>query len=229
MTCSVNGCERDVAVMSSGLCSPHYQRFRKYGDAAGKPVKKKCSVIGCDKNTRTKGYCSFHYDRVRRGKDPIGTGPLRSAPNNWIMKHVDYQGDDCLIWPFSRYDTGYGKCELDGCWSAHRYMTKVVYGEPPTPKHQAAHCCHNGHLGCVNPKHLRWATQAENEADKELAGNGNQGANHPLSKLTPIHVAEIVSLKGTMTQRDIARKYDIAFTTVSKIMRGDHWTLRVEE
>lgn len=33
-------------------------------------------------------------------------------------------------------------------------MCELVYGKPPMPKHQAAHNCGKGNLGCINPKHL---------------------------------------------------------------------------
>lgn len=55
-----------------------------------------------------------------------------------------------------------------------RMVCEEVNGPPPTPAHQAAHSCGKGHLGCITPQHLRWATQVENEADKLIHGTHNR-------------------------------------------------------
>lgn len=84
----------------------------------------------------------------------------------WIQDHLSYPHDDwCLIWPFSR-TRGYGQFGYLGKgYYAHRYMCELVHGAAPSPEHQAAHSCGNGVEGCVNPKHLSWKTQSENQLD----------------------------------------------------------------
>lgn len=47
----------------------------------------------------------------------------------------------------------------------HRYLCRVVNGVPPDNDSYALHNCGNGHLGCVNPKHIYWGTQKQNFAD----------------------------------------------------------------
>lgn len=225
MICAVADCQKQVAVASSGWCSSHYQRNRRWGSPTGSKPKYSCSIDSCETTAKIKGFCGLHYDRQKRNGDAVRSGPLRSKPHNWIIKHSTHTGDDCLIWPFSRNAGGYGKVELGGYNSAHRYMTKIVYGDPPTNKHHAAHSCHNGHLGCVNPKHLRWATQTENEADKVIAGNGPQGENHPLAKLSREDVSNIIELKGKLSQREIGKKFGVGSTTINKILNGRHWVL----
>lgn len=59
-----------------------------------------------------------------------------------------------------------------------RHMCKLKNGDPPTPDHEAAHSCGNGKHGCINPNHLRWATDAENMADTvdiDLVRDGASG------------------------------------------------------
>lgn len=84
---------------------------------------------------------------------------------------VGYTGDDCLLWPFSKSNKGYGTINHDGRnLTVSRFLCAEVNGPPPTPDHVAAHSCGRGHTGCVNPRHLRWATRTENEADKIIHG-----------------------------------------------------------
>ena len=91
----------------------------------------------------------------------------------WLIARVDYQGDDCLPWPFCRDGrVGRGRMGHEGKrpW-AHRLMCELAHGPPPTPKHQAAHECGKGHYGCVNPRHLAWKTNSENQLDRRKNGN----------------------------------------------------------
>src|SRR6185503_14814151 len=117
-----------------------------------------------------------------------GHTPLNKAKGGnflWIKGHALYALDDCLIWPFCRTQSGYGHIGYEGkLWTAHRLMCQVAHGEPPTPKHVAAHECGNGHLGCVNPRHLRWKTQSENQHDRKAQGRreGGRGSRTTLSR-----------------------------------------------
>jgi len=41
-------------------------------------------------------------------------------------------------------------------------MCRLANGDPALPWLEASHTCEQGHLGCVNPKHLEWETHYEN-------------------------------------------------------------------
>lgn len=144
-------------------------RFQKYPEGAHGP----CSIDGCEnERCNSHGYCWMHYTRWRRHGDPYQTA--YGQGQKWLQEHVGHDGDECLIWPFGKSDTGYGTLNVDGVvGGTHRFMCKMAHGEPPSPDLQAAHSC--GVRACVNPKHLRWATQAENEADKIIHGTDNRG------------------------------------------------------
>jgi hypothetical protein len=119
----------------------------------------------------------------------------------WLLKHVDYDGDGCLTWPFTvnRF-IGRGTLGVDGDVEyAHRYMCMLVHGEPPPDKPYAAHECGNGHLACVHPKHLFWKSSADNAIDRRLHGRP-EGAKGTRTSLTPAQVQEIRSSKGTVSQ-----------------------------
>jgi hypothetical protein len=115
--------------------------------------------------------------REKNGSDERGC-VMRSFLKNdeqltWLRMHVFYSGADCLYWPFARDRNGYcglieakGTMYIYGKIRAHRLMCTIVNGAPPTSKHHAAHSCHNGHMGCIHPKHLHWATPAENGAER---------------------------------------------------------------
>src|SRR5437879_1542174 len=91
----------------------------------------------------------------------------------WIVAHVNYQGDDCLPWPFSRLN-GYGRGGHNGTpFYANRMMCEKAHGPPPTPEHEAAHSCGNGPQGCTNPRHLSWKTPSANQLDRAEHGNPN--------------------------------------------------------
>jgi hypothetical protein len=132
---------------------------------------------------------------------------------------MDYPHEDwCLLWPFARDKHGRGLMSAEGIhYWAHRYMCKLVKGDPPTPEHTAAHSCGNGHEGCINPHHLAWKTQAENLEDCRKHGTivrtlqGNKG------RLLPMQVREIRDARGYQTQGQLAAKYGVSEGTISDI------------
>lgn len=133
-------------------------------------------------------------------------------------------GEDCLIWQFACDSHGYGQINKDGrVQYVHRALCEAVNGPPPSKSHQAAHGCGKGNIGCVNPKHVRWATTAENAADKEVHGTLPFGEAHHWSLLTVDQVREIRSLRGRMTQQAIGDKFGVHKETVGCIQRRENW------
>jgi len=155
--------------------------------------------------------------------------------NRWIHAHMDYPHEDwCLVWPFARDKHGRGMMGANGehFW-AHRYMCKLVKGEPPTPEHTAAHSCGNGHGGCINPHHLDWKTQAENLEDCRQHGTliRHHGGNK--RRIMPEEVEAIRGARGFQTQGQLAAKYGVSEGTISDIWHGrshvgqsmvNHWS-----
>lgn len=202
--CTIDGCDKPV--FARHLCQPHYESADFRPD---------CSVPGCDRKASRRGLCRMHAKREERHGSPNKV--LRAgnrSKQRWIEAHVSYDGDDCIAWPYSTGNYGYGDI---------RTMCRLAHGEPPTPHHQAAHSCGNGHLGCMNPKHLRWATRKENQADMVAHGRSQRGSVNYHAKLTEQDVREIRRLLSSMTQAAIAKKYGIDPSTVSDIHRGKHW------
>lgn len=184
----------------------------------------KCSINGCDRPHQARGWCGKHYQSWYQTGDPICRGTARGSLGKFFNDHVNYQGDDCLIWPFYRKPDGIAHTSY-GIKSgpAARTMCIMAHGEPPTPKHQAAHSCGKAHEGCVNPRHLRWATRLENAADCKIHGTVLNGRKNPNCKLTEDEIIKIRALSGVLSHRKIAKMFGIGYGYVGEIIRRERW------
>lgn len=142
---------------------------------------------------------------------------------------LTWDNNECLFWPYAKISTGYGQFAIEPGRGGkrvlvHREACRRVHGEAPTEFHDCAHSCNQGHLGCVNPRHLRWATRAENMADGRKASALGQGSGCTASKLTKEDVAEIRELlaKGE-TQNAIAKAFNVSQPMISAIKHGKRW------
>ncbi len=183
-----------------------------------------CSVAECGKPVRLKGYCESHYRRQLRHGNPLAGCRPRGEAYAWLLAHTSYASDDCLIWPFYK-KRGYGAVTLPGGKQtpASRQMCILAHGEPPSLSHVAAHTCGKGSDGCVNPRHLRWATQSENEADKRLHGTALLGERHPHTSLTESDVRAIRLAARQLSSTQIADLFGISSSGARAIIRGRTW------
>lgn len=183
-----------------------------------------CSIIDCGKPHLAKGFCKAHYQRLRNHGDPLGGGTSRREAESFYQDVVMlYDGDECLIWPYTR-SNGYGQMWENGKMvTVSRLLCKDINGPAPTPKHEAAHSCGKGHEGCVTKRHLSWKTHSENCEDKIVHDTHNRGERHGRSKLSNPQAREILSLKGQETQKAIAVRYGVSRSTVAMIHNGKNW------
>lgn len=191
-------------------------------------MKKKyfgCSIDGCDGAHKGRGFCSKHYHRWERHGDPLGGGTEVGAPLKWLNEHSSYQGDECLVWPFATDRYGIGSVYVAGVITkASRAMCSIVNGEPQDELYEAAHSCGNGHLGCVNPKHLRWATTSENQMDRVIHGTSNRGSKNAQSILTEEQVRSIKQrLSRGERGKELAAAFGVSPMTISTIKNGTRW------
>lgn len=72
--------------------------------------------------------------------------------------------NDCILWPYGTDRNGYAMMRHKGrkVYAARR-MCEEMHGPPPTPEHESAHSCHKRR--CINKRHVRWKTHAENMAE----------------------------------------------------------------
>ncbi len=189
---------------------------------------KACSVDGCKVNAHSGGsggWCHLHYMRWRRHGDPLKGRTADGEPPHYFRDVVlSYEGDECLKWPYAKSSSGYGKLWVDGRLQVvARLICERVNGPPPTPEHEAAHSCGNGHEGCVTKRHLSWKTPKENSTDQLVHGTRLRGSRQNGAKLTEDHVREIRGLKGKMLQREIAVQFGISQRNISNIHAGKIW------
>ncbi len=133
-----------------------------------------------------------------------------------------YEGDECLVWPYHRNYGGYGSLRIKSkAYLVSRLACDERNGPPPTAKHQAAHSCGKGHEGCCTKRHLSWKTPRENSADAIAHGAVARADRLPQTKLTPSQIIEIRSL--VLPQKQIAIRFGVHPTTISKIQSRDEW------
>jgi hypothetical protein len=169
-----------------------------------------CSVSGCESHKVVAlDMCDKHYRRFKR----MGTTDLEPKPGEamlWIVDHCGHLGDACFRWPFAISKIN-GRARVDfmgKTYPASRMMCIVAHGEPPAETMHAAHSCGNGHLGCLNPNHIRWATPVENMADRDLHGRTLKGERSPNARLTE---ADVIAMRQMYDageiNADVARKF----------------------
>jgi len=97
----------------------------------------------------------------------------------WLKMFRDYEGDKCLIFPFGTAANPRGRVTYNfKSMEAHRAMCIMAHKLPSEDgKTMALHSCGNGHLGCVNPKHLYWGDHGDNVKDgRRHAKEGRKAA-----------------------------------------------------
>jgi len=190
---------------------------------ASKPL---CSIPDCGKPRHARTYCSAHYCRWKRhGDASIRARPHNGAVGDYLRNTVfRYDGDECLIWPFST-NKGYGQICVGNnkLVGAHRVVCEHVHGKAPSPAHHAAHSCGNGSKGCVTKRHLSWKTPVENQADRLIHGTHGRGERCATAKLSEAEVRKMRSLIGVEQQRDIAAQFGVSISLVSMIKSGKCW------
>ena len=187
-----------------------------------------CKIDDCHKIAKARGWCGMHYMRWWAHGDP-NTVLLEVSTSKeietFLASALRYQGSECRHWPFATNNRGYPQINRKGRRVlVHRIVCTHIHGPAPTAQHEAAHSCGNGHLGCVTPMHLRWATRAENSADMITHGRSTRGRSMAKQPLNEEQVIEIFKRANAgESQSGLALEFGISQTGVSKIKRGATW------
>ena len=186
-----------------------------------------CPTEGCGRPFLARTWGSRHYTQWQKHGDPLARFQAeRGAPLAWIEAHLHHQGDECLMWPFkARYGNGYPAVWFRGkLTGAHRVMCILAHGEPPFEAAEAAHSCGRGRDACLHPLHLRWATHAENFADRVKHGTSGAGEKNPQAKLTWVQVRIIRARPAEgETHLAIANDYGVDRKCVSMVVNNKTW------
>jgi hypothetical protein len=183
-----------------------------------------CIIPECETPSYAHGLCMRHYTRRRRHGDPMkgrcAPGSVAKFLSEVVFRHA---GDDCIAWPFSTTQKGYATFKYEGRpgLSVTRYICATLYGPAPAPTHQAAHSC--GNNGCVNPRHLRWATPQENMADQLLHGTRYRGIKHHSAKLSE---ADILAIRQTTHRSsvELGSDFGVSQSLIVQIKKRRVWS-----
>jgi hypothetical protein len=136
------------------------------------------------------------------------------AANFWSKVSIpsDFQ---CWEWTGNFHANGYGRVGETG--RCHRWSYEFFNGPIPDGL-LVLHSCDN--KKCVNPRHLRVGTHAENVQDAIARGRYKYCGNR---KVTPEQAEYIRRNPDKMKLREIAAKFGIAKSTASMIRSGKTW------
>ena len=142
---------------------------------------------------------------------------------DWLLNHKDFDGDECLQWPFATRSNGYGAAFHNGKYtSAHRAMCIEAHGAAPNGIIDATHLC--GNRSCVNPKHLRWADRAQNQADRLAHGTDGRGERHYRSKLNEESVRCILAERPRGARVfEMAADLGVSDGAIYSVLTGKNW------
>jgi hypothetical protein len=161
-------------------------------------------------------YAASSYGRIRRetpGRSRLASMAipgriLRPGPQGeWNGSRRRYLGVQIVFNGKAR------KC------SVHKAVAWAFHGPPPTARHVVAHNDGDGHNN--RPENLRWATQAENLADRSVHGTHDRGERNVQSKLTEDDVRAI--RLSALPEKVLGLRYGVAATTVGRIRRRERW------
>ncbi len=135
--------------------------------------------------------------------------------------------DDCWLWHGGRNAKGYGQFRVTNGAKprveyVHRHAYALLVG-PLKSEECLLHACDNPR--CVNPKHLRVGSIAENNREMWTKGRGWSPFTERLqAKVTKEAVKEMrVLAEAGALQKDLARRFGLDESHVSRIVNKRVW------
>jgi HNH endonuclease/NUMOD4 motif len=101
----------------------------------------------------------------------------------------------------------------------HRIVCEAFNGPCPEGKSIVAH--NDGDSTNNRPENLRWATEAENQRDREVHGTHNRGERSHLAKLTWNDAEEI--RRSALSSKHIASEFGVTAANIRQIRRLETW------
>lgn len=218
--CSILNCGNPR--IARGYCASCYKRIIQKDYK--RPPTPPCSVANCGRMSHGRGYCLMHLKRVLRHGNPLGGRTPRGDVPRFLEATRRSTSSKCITWPYAKNSQGSAQFRVRGrTMNVCRWMCEQRYGNPPTPQHEAAHLCGNGHESCVNPNHLVWATPAENQSHKLIHDTHKRGSRTS-KNLTEEDVKTIRRLaREGVSQASLARQHRVSNSAIYSIRRRITW------
>jgi hypothetical protein len=145
---------------------------------------------------------------------------LSSAQLDRFHSKID-KTDSCWLWRGTVTRYGYGHfCVHHGkTVRAHRLMVELTTGQPIPSGLEVCHSCDV--RNCVNPDHLFLGTRTDNMRDAQAKGRLATGERR--SHLTADQVREIRSSWPEVGQYELARRFAIPQSAISRIIHRETW------
>jgi hypothetical protein len=128
--------------------------------------------------------------------------------------------DGCLVFIGARTRFGYGRLHVGGrVEHTHRVTWEAARGSIPDGLIVCHHC---DNPPCVDVDHLFLGTHRDNVADMVAKGRASRliGEQSAKATLTNAQVREMRELSATLTQRELAERFDVEAGYVSVVVRG---------
>lgn len=129
----------------------------------------------------------------------------------YLTRNRTFDGDECLFMPNSRPHVRHMISYFGERRPAAAFMCQFAHGGRPDGN-VVRHKCGNGHLNCVNPKHLVWGTPDDNRNDHRLHTAAS------LDDVTPEQAVEITA--STKPAKVLAVEMQITAFTIDTIRRA---------
>jgi len=134
---------------------------------------------------------------------------------------------NCIEWQHACTRAGYGVKRIG---NKTLYVHRVIYCEDrgidisEIAGQSVMHLCDNPK--CINPKHLRLGSHADNMGDMGAKGRSRRGEYHHNAKLSKRSVLAIRAAyaRGDRHPRKLAKQYGVNYYTVMKVAKGDLWS-----
>ena len=183
-----------------------------------------CSFGGCGRPHKGHGLCDSHLRQAKRGStlSPI-RGKLPNGQRESDLRRIATAPptDECVFVEWGATAERPTLAINGETVVGAVYVLTLASGEQPAGRY----CLHDPSTcsagRCLNPRHLYWGTQAENMADKYIAGTEQTGERHNLAKLTEADVLYI--RRSSETGVALAARFGITKSNVSCIRTRKTW------
>lgn len=161
--------------------------------------------------------------------------PILSAPGYFASNKGEIRGRRVAILRSHLSKAGYLRVGIQSgpislSRTIHRLVCEAFHGPPPSPQHHAAHGDGNRLNNC--PENLRWATPAENCADRCIHGTDCKGERNGRARLTADQARQIKAIYASVppghyvrrgSRTALAKTFGVTVRSIKDVAAGRSW------